>query len=111
VLTSDEVVIAVLTALDAAGVPHMLVGSLSTNYYGIPRSSKDADLVIELAGRPVEEVGRLLPPALRLDPQTSFEMVTLTTKNVITHTDSPFQIELFPSRTTSTTRSGSADEC
>ena len=40
-----EVVAAFIDALNAAGFPHMLVGSLSSNAYGIERSTKDADFV------------------------------------------------------------------
>jgi hypothetical protein len=32
--------------LDAAGVPHMVVGSLASSYHGVPRSSQDLDLVV-----------------------------------------------------------------
>lgn len=39
------VIVAVVNALHAVNIPHMLVGSLSSNAYGIPRSTKDADVV------------------------------------------------------------------
>jgi len=49
-VTADEALVAVLDALDAAGIPFMLVGSLASNFHGIPRSTRDADFVVELAG-------------------------------------------------------------
>ena len=32
-------------AFDQADIPYMIVGSYSSNFYGIPRSTKDADVV------------------------------------------------------------------
>jgi hypothetical protein len=73
----------------------MLVGSISTSAYGISRSSKDADIVIELGGRPIKALADRLGPAFRLDPQMSFETVTMTTRHIIEVDEVPFTIELF----------------
>jgi len=40
-------VVAVFAALDAAHIPNMLVGSLASNFHGIPRSTRDADFVVD----------------------------------------------------------------
>jgi hypothetical protein len=40
-MTIDDVALRVADALNAAGVPFMLVGGFSSNYHGIPRSTKD----------------------------------------------------------------------
>jgi hypothetical protein len=42
-VTPDAAVVAVLAALDFAAVPYMIVGSLASNFHGIPRSTRDAD--------------------------------------------------------------------
>ena len=47
-MTPEEATIAVFDALAALEIPFMVVGSLSSNVYGIPRSTKDADVVVEL---------------------------------------------------------------
>lgn len=47
-MTIGDVTRAMIDALNAAGVPYLLVGSFSSSYYGIPRSTRDADFVIEL---------------------------------------------------------------
>jgi hypothetical protein len=41
----EDDTLAVMDALNAKGVPWMLVGAYSSNYYGIPRSTRDADFV------------------------------------------------------------------
>lgn len=45
---ATEIVLQFIEALDAAGVQYMLVGSYSSNYYGRPRSTKDADFVVQI---------------------------------------------------------------
>ena len=47
-MTPGEAVVSVLAALDAAAIPYMLVGSLASNFHGIPRSTRDADFVVQL---------------------------------------------------------------
>lgn len=44
-MTGDEAVVAVIDALESAGIAYMLVGSLATNFYGVLRGTEDADSV------------------------------------------------------------------
>jgi hypothetical protein len=88
-------VVAVVEALEAANIPYMIVGSLSAGAYGITRSTKDADFVVELGEKSVASILALLGPEYRLDRQLAFETNTGTIKNVMEVGDSGFQIELF----------------
>ncbi len=47
----------VISALERAGVPHMLVGSFASGIHGVPRSTLDIDLIIDPS---VEALDRLL---------------------------------------------------
>lgn len=94
-MTADEAVIAVIDALEAAAVHYMLVGSLASNVHGIPRSSADADFVVEIAASGLERLAHALPAALTLDSQGSFEAVTGTMRYLIRLHGSPFVCELF----------------
>ena len=94
-MTADEAVVAALDALDAANVPYMIVGSLASNFHGIPRSTRDADFVVELSPGRLDRFGASLPPALTLHPQGSFETVTGTTRYLVELAGSPFVCELF----------------
>ncbi len=85
----------VVDALNAEQIPYLLAGSFSSNFYGIPRSTKDADFVIELSGKSVMSLVKHFPPEFHLDPQVRFESVTGTLRNVIDVTGTPFQVELF----------------
>jgi hypothetical protein len=73
----------------------MVVGSFSSNIYGIPRSTKDADFVIEAEGDAITRLAKEIGDGFLLDAQSSFETVTGTTAYRFTHRDSAFVIELF----------------
>lgn len=63
--------------------------------WGIPRSTKDADFVVELSSESICAVGRELGSGFQLDPQMSFESVTGTFRYRIHREDSAFTVELF----------------
>ncbi len=94
-MTTDEAALAVIDALEGLGIPYMLVGSFASNYYGIGRSTLDADFVVQLDPQRANEVAQRLGPSFRLDPQMSFETATMTTRHVVEVVGTPFKIELF----------------
>lgn len=94
-MEDDEIVAAVIDALNTCRVPYMLVGSLSSNYYGIARSTHDADFVIQLEGTSIAAVADRLPNMLRMDRQLSFEGLTGTFRYVIDCVGTNFKAELF----------------
>ena len=91
----DEATLAVIDVLEALGIPYMVVGSLSTNLYGIPRSSEDADFVLQIGPESLSQLANHLGPQFRLDPQGSFETVTMTLRHVLRPVGVSFAIELF----------------
>jgi len=94
-MTGNEGLLALIHVLNEVGTPYMVVGSYSSNFYGIPRSTKDADLVFQFDPRSLAEIAKRLPEGLSFDQQSTFEMVTSTRKDVILIEGSEFQIELF----------------
>src|ERR1041385_1596703 len=76
VTTIEDVTLRVIDALNATGVNYMLVGSFSTNAYGIPRSTKDADFVLQLEGDLAPEFYEELGDDFEIDPQLRFETNT-----------------------------------
>jgi hypothetical protein len=94
-VTADEAVVAVIDALERSGIPFMIVGSLASNFHGIPRSTRDADFVVELPAGSVERLRGALPSELALQSQGGFETVTGTTRYLIEMSRSPFVAELF----------------
>jgi len=94
-LDSDAATVAVMDALNAAGVPYMLVGSFASNFYGIPRATQDADFLVQLEGKDLSRICTALGPQFRFDPQSSCELVTGTTRYVLELVHSPFRLEFF----------------
>src|SRR5262249_7673752 len=94
-MMSEEVAGLVMDALNALSIPYMLVGSLASNYYGVPRGTQDADFVVQFGAVPVAAVADRLGPQFRREPQMSFELVTGTTRHLLAHRDSAFKVELF----------------
>jgi hypothetical protein len=94
-MTGTDSLLKLVAAFEAAGVPYMIVGSYSSNFYGIPRMTKDADLVVHLDAQGWRTLPALLPDGIELEEQMGFEMVTATQRELLRVKDSLFQIELF----------------
>jgi hypothetical protein len=91
----EDITLSMIDALAAEGIPYLLVGSLSSNYYGIPRSTQDADFVVQLGDKSISCIRKHLAPEFHIDPQVAFETITGTIKNVVRVTGQGFEIELF----------------
>lgn len=50
--------------LEQVGIPYMLSGSLASAFYGIPRSTQDVDIVVELDITRLRALIEALPPEL-----------------------------------------------
>lgn len=94
-MTAVDFVLRVIAAFDRLSVPYMAVGSFSANVYGKPRSTKDADFVVQLGDTGISALVREIGPDFQLDPQMSFETVTSTMRYRLRHRDSNFLVELF----------------
>jgi Nucleotidyl transferase AbiEii toxin, Type IV TA system len=94
-VTGNEATIAVVEALEACGIPYMLVESYSSNSYGVPRATEDADFVIELGEKSILELARRIAPTIRINPQMSFETVTMRRRYVAEVVGTLFKIEFF----------------
>ena len=94
-MTIDDVALRVAEALGAAGVPFMLVGGFSSNYHGIPRSTKDADFVVQLSAPLNETFARTLGPEFEAEAQLSFETNTGTQRQEFLVAGTLFKVEVF----------------
>ena len=94
-LSSNDIVLRFVGAFESLRIDYMLVGSYSSNLYGRPRSTQDADFVVQLVGDPIPDLSRQLGPDFRIDPQMSFETVTGTMRYVASHPASAFKVEMF----------------
>lgn len=94
-MTINDVALRVVDAFNQAGIPFMLVGGFSSNYYGIPRSTRDADFVVELGTSHDEMFSRIFGPEFEPERQMSFETNTGTYRQEFRVRDSLFKVEVF----------------
>lgn len=66
-MSEDAVLLTVVERLEGAGVPYMVVGSYASNAYGRPRSSFDADVVVDLDRAQVDAFVRAFAPDFVID--------------------------------------------
>jgi hypothetical protein len=92
---STEILFRFINAFEQLSIPYMLVGSYSSNVYGRPRSTQDADFVVQMTGNPMPALAQILGSEFQIDPQMSFETVTATMRYVATHPASAFKVEMF----------------
>ena len=87
----------VIEALDAEHVPYLVVGALSVSVFGIPRATKDVDIVISLPTRqPLTAVAQRLRDIAEFDPQISFETITGSVRHLLhSRTNPPIVVEHF----------------
>lgn len=94
-MNNVEVTAAVVDALEVSQIDYMLVGAFSSNVYGIARSTHDADFVVVVKPGQLRDLANRLGPDFSLDRQIEIEGVTGSSRNVVTHEPTSFQIELF----------------
>ena len=97
-IPSPETVVEVIRALNESGAPYILPGSLSRNLYATPRSTQDADFVVEMPPAELEKLFKRLSGFLRREPQMSFETVTGKPQHKFRHEPTKFIVEIFEAR-------------
>jgi hypothetical protein len=87
----------VIEAMEAECIPYMVVGALSSSVFGIPRATKDVDIVLQLLTRePLQRLEQRLTDVAEFDPQVTFETLTGSVRHILTaKTRPPFIVELF----------------
>ena len=91
----ESITFCVAKALETYGIPFLLSGSFASNYYGIPRSTRDADFVLQSQHAVGPELAKQLGEDFLLEPQLSFETNTGTFRQVLRHKQKTFKVELF----------------
>jgi len=94
-MTTHDVMLLAADALNRAHIPAMLVGSFSSNYYGIPRSTEDVDFVIQLQTELRADFAKVLGEPFEPEPQLTFETNTGTQKQEFRVRGTEFKLELF----------------
>jgi hypothetical protein len=94
-LNIENVALEVVRVLNENQTPYFLAGSFSSNYWGIPRSTKDADFVILLPPDQLKDLCRKLSVFMWVDDQLRFETIMGTHKILSRHEATGLEVELF----------------
>ena len=94
-MTRESAGTRVLRALDAAGVPHMLTGSLAASFHGLVRATQDIDLVIDIdRDRLLEFIRRLGRDDFYYDEDVALEALRTTGQFNVIHRGSAWKVDL-----------------
>ena len=96
-MTLEQVAATVVEVAETSGVPFMVVGALAAGAYGVPRSTRDLDLLVAVqVGGGIGGMMTHLDRLIEFDPQTQFDSLTWGRRHVgQTRGTPPFKIELF----------------
>ena len=93
--TERDALFQVLDALEALQIPYMVVGSFASTFWGRPRATHDADLVVEITGEEVAELARLLAPHFYAPPFVIEDAVRKRGQFNLIHLDYAFKVDLW----------------
>lgn len=84
----------VCQSLDTANISYMLTGSFATNFYAIPRMTRDMDIVVKILESDVERLVRIFQEKdFYLSKDSILEAVRSKTMFNMIHNDSVFKID------------------
>ncbi len=81
-------------ALDSAGIDYMVVGSLASSVHGLPRATRDADLVA-IEQQQVKRLATALESQFCFSEEAAMNAIRHSTSFGAIHENSFFQIDLF----------------
>lgn len=87
----------VIRACEAEALDYMVTGAFAFGFYGIPRSTKDVDLVISMgASDAISRIISRLEPEVEFGTQVQFDTLTWGRRHVgRSRANPPLQVELF----------------
>jgi hypothetical protein len=93
----EELALKVIESAEREGIAFMVVGALAAGAYGVPRSTRDVDLLVSIeAPGGVERLAAALAPWVEFDPQVVFDTITWGRRHVgRSRATPPFKIEIF----------------
>ena len=93
-MTQNVVVKMAVDCLRDAGIPHMVTGSVASNYYGEYRSTVDTDIVIDPTPESLAEFVRILPDAFYISEDAAREALRLRRMFNIIHGSTGHKVDL-----------------
>jgi hypothetical protein len=93
--TERDALFQVLDALEALEIPYMVVGSFASTFWGRPRMTHDADLVVEIADEKVADLALRLAPTFYAPLFVIEDAVRKRGQFNLIHLDCAFKVDLW----------------
>lgn len=96
-MTLWELAADVFDAAESMEISHMAVGAIAVGAHGIPRATRDIDLLVSVDSKKgVHQLIDRLESFIEFEPQAQFDTITWGRRHVgISRTPPPFKVELF----------------
>lgn len=96
-MTLWELAVAVFDAAESMEIPHMAVGAIAVGAHGIPRATRDIDLLVSVdSQKGVFQLIKCLDSFIEFEPQAQFDTITWGRRHVgVARNPPPFKVELF----------------
>jgi hypothetical protein len=91
------VTLAVTTAIEGLGLRYLVGGSLASSVHGIPRSTEDVDLLVELPGRHADALVTALTPSFYVDADMVRDAIVRRASFNVIHLATMFKVDIFVS--------------
>ena len=85
----------VARALEEIGIPYLVGGSLASSRYGFPRTTQDADLVVDLREEQVGSLVRALRNEFYIDAGMICEAIRHRASFNVIHLQAAYKVDLF----------------
>lgn len=90
-----EATLEVSRALEELGIPYLLGGSLASSLYGIPRTTQDADLVVDLKAQDIPRLVAALEARFYIDSERALDAVRRRASFNVIHLTTASKVDLF----------------
>ena len=96
-MTVEKLAMKVISACEAENFDHMLTGAFAFNYYAIPRSTTDVDIVVDVTGDGnISKLIKRLEPGIEFRGQVQFVTLTWGKRHIGKPAEnSTLEVELF----------------
>lgn len=92
-MSPEEALQLVLDKLEDCGIDYMLTGSFASNMHGVPRTTYDADIVIEVEPAALDELVRSLRDEFYLSREAAREAVSRRSMFNVIHLETGFKVD------------------
>lgn len=98
-VSPEEALQLILDKLEGCGIDYMLTGSFASNMHGVPRTTYDADIVIEIERAPLDEFVRGLGNQFYVSREAVREAVSIRSMFNVIHLESGFKVDFIIRKT------------